>query len=46
MKAYLSEDFIALSEIREYLSHQYSITFPDLEILQMVFKLLVEERHC
>ncbi|MEN3939353.1 PRD domain-containing protein [Staphylococcus shinii] len=35
-----SEDFIALSEIREYLSHQYSVTFPDLEILQMVFQII------
>nr|CCM44171.1 putative regulator of sorbitol operon [Staphylococcus xylosus] len=35
-----SKDFIALSKIREYLTHQYSVKFPNLEILQIVFQII------
>ena len=39
-RVFESEDFIALSEIKEYLRHQYSITFPNLEILLIVFQII------
>lgn len=35
-----SKDFIALSEIRDYLIQHYSVKFPDLEILQIVFQII------
>lgn len=35
-----SKDFIALSEIRDYLIQHYSVKFPNLEILQIVFQII------